>query len=287
MLQTARLGEAGTMAFRGAGIRGAVFSILFLAGSGCAQPTGKYGEAVGPAYSSAHLRALDLLEIRPGMPFGQAHRILENRGFALYVPSENSLKAEENDIVRQRRYGLRNQDPRTTPISLSEGVTLSFVLLADGQPIVAEIEHYQPLGEPGRKDIEGQRKSVLAAYGQPSLWQKSDFQSEIGDEIDYVASSYMRSDDRIGQREACSADWQCENLLRKTDCRRLMRSGREPALKIDFTHGGNRRYRKLTDYEIIYDAHERTAKFRTRDLRGAFCVIPAIHGWGSVVTVPE
>jgi hypothetical protein len=263
----------------------ALAAAFFLAS--CEQPPeqDQHGNLIGPLYSSERLNRQELAGVRPGMRLDQAAAILAAQG---YVPMPRSAEAAADDEsgAVKRRYFWIAAKPDSDAYRFPQTVRLSHALRSDVPEVVA-VGFFQRITSEARRNAEASRQAIISRHGRPSLWRQDVYRGELWDEMDYVALPALRSQEGLERLRACHADWQCEQVAKKFDCRQTMRAARQTALRVSFGQEGNRIFYELSDYKRLHDAQLRDGKLAGLSLRGAFCAVESPDGVRTMVAHPE
>ena len=265
----------------------AVAFALVLALAGCEQPPeqDQFGNLIGPLHSSERLKAQDLAGVRPGMRLDQAAAILAAQGYTPMPRSAEAAADDESGVIKRRYFWIaapQGSDAHQFP----QTVRLSHALRGN-VPEVAAVGWFRRITPQERRDVAASRQAIISRHGRPSLWRQDVYRGELWDEMDYVALPALRSQEGLERLRACHADWQCEKVAKKFDCRELMRASRQTALRISFGQEGNRIFYELSDYRRLHDAHLRDGKLSSLSLRGAFCALESFDGVRTMVAHPE
>jgi hypothetical protein len=261
---------------------------LAMAVAGCEQQPrhDQAGNLIGPVYPSERLNRQGLAGVQPGMPLSRAAAILAAQGYAP-MPRSAEDSAGDSEGVIKRRYFWIPAAADSEAARFPQLVRLSYALRESGAAEVTAIGQFRRITPQERGDAEGSRRSVVQRHGRPSLWRQDFYRGELWDEMDYVASPALRNQENLAQLRACHADWQCEKVAKKFDCRETMRNGRETGLRISWAQEGNRVYYELSDYRRQHDAQLRAGKLASLSLRGAFCAVESFDGFRTMVAHPE
>jgi hypothetical protein len=265
-------------------VKAAAFAFVL---AGCEQrpDQDQHGNLIGPLHSSERLSRQDLAGVRPGMRLDQAAAILGAQG---YVPMPRSAEAaadDESGAIKRRYFWIAAKED-SDGFHFPQTVRLSHALRGS-VPEVLAIGYFQRITPQERRNVDASRRAITDRHGRPSLWRQDVYRGELWDEMDYVALPALRSQEGLERLRACHADWQCEKVAKKFDCRDTMRAARHTALRVSFGQEGNRIYYELSDYRRLHDAQLRDGKLSSLSLRGAFCAVESLDGVRTMVAHPE
>jgi hypothetical protein len=263
-----------------------VLALAFVLG-GCEQQPelDQHGNLIGPIHSSERLSRQDLAGVRPGMRLDQAAAILAVQGYVPMPRTPEAAADDESGVIKRRYFWIAAQDG-TDAHRFPQTVRLSHALRGNESEVMA-VGFFQRITPQERRNVDASRQAITGRHGRPSLWRQDVYRGELWDEMDYVALPGLRSQEGLERLRACHADWQCEKVAKKFDCRETMRAARHIALRVSFGQEGNRIYYELSDYRRLHDAHLRDGKLSSLSLRGAFCAVESPDGVRTMVAHPE
>ena len=218
----------------------------------------------GPLYSPTQLRERQVIGLRLGMGFTEAHDLAVANGF-----TPQSKKAVRD---RQRRLDMHFIKP--APDGRSELLVLSYE--PDGPRQISSIRYMRPLTETEERQVGMQREAILKAHGAPSEWtQRIDADGAIRDEFAYVVSPSLRDGDARQTLSSCHTDWRYQYECRQFDCRHAMEDAREPVLTIAFGHQAV--HYSWDDYEVRYPTSVRGLAARLIRPKTEQCLRPSVN----------
>ncbi len=216
-------------------------------------------------HPESELRTLSVFGVKLGIAPVDADAAMRRAGFLPLSATPKDVRAEtklgETSGSAYRRAGdgleafLTYSKLSGQPVVVS-AITLDSFSFKD----TGSLQTARQMAEPFLRDLGS---PTSAAVSPGSHW---------------VRSVYA-PDGRIAEMEPdvrrCVTNWECESVLSGVDCRPIVNEGATVIAAI--TYSTTYFWLDLTDYARQAQPFVNSRRFRTRDLRGARCVVPTVH----------